>query len=133
MANLWTPEASKLLLDTNVLVWWVAGSSRLSLSARRTIQGAHAVYISAATAWEIATKAHQGKLEFDGDLLEEIKASGFQPLAIHIGHAIAAAILPMHHRDPFDRMLVAQAQMESLTLVTADRHLKSYNVDVLLI
>lgn len=133
MANLWTPAASKLLLDTNVLVWWAAGSSRLSLSARKTIQDAEAVYVSAATAWELATKVHQGKLEFNGDLREEMRTSGFQLLAIQIEHAVCAATLPMHHRDPFDRMLVAQARLESLALVTADRHLKAYDVDVLVI
>jgi PIN domain nuclease of toxin-antitoxin system len=116
-----------------VLVWWLGGSSRLSLGARQAIEGAEVIYVSAATAWEIATKVRQGKLALDGDLREQMLPAGFQPLAIRIDHAIAAAELPMHHRDPFDRLLVAQAQIESLALLTSDSMLQAYDARVLLI
>ncbi len=90
------------------------------------------VYVSAATAWEIATKVRQGKLQFRGDLADLIP-EGFQPLPIRIDHAIASANLPMHHRDPFDRMLIAQARIESLDLLTGDAGLGAYGPSVLLV
>ena len=91
------------------------------------------VYVSAATGWEIAIKARQGKLEFEGDLQEQLIPGGFQPLPIRIEHAVAAAGLPIHHRDPFDRMLLAQAKLESLILMTSDSTLQVYEAPVLLI
>jgi PIN domain nuclease of toxin-antitoxin system len=122
-----------LLLDTHVLLWWLAGSSRLPQGARSAIGGSPAVYVSAATAWEIAIKTSQGKLDFPASLGEQLLQNQFQPLPISIPHAMAAAALPLHHRDPFDRMLIAQARMESLTLLTSDARLKAYDAAVLLV
>jgi PIN domain nuclease of toxin-antitoxin system len=122
-----------LLLDTHVLLWWLAASSRLPQAARDAIGACEDVYVSAATAWEIAIKSSQGKLDFPGGLEEQLLENQFQPLPISIPHAMAAAALPLHHRDPFDRMLIAQARMESLTLLTSDAKLKAYDAAVLLV
>jgi PIN domain nuclease of toxin-antitoxin system len=115
-----------LLLDTNVLLWWLADSPRLSGDARKMITASPAVYVSAATTWEIGIKRALGKLNAPENLEEELSASHFVPLAITVAHSIAAAKLPRHHDDPFDRMLIAQSALESLTLVTSDKRLLNY-------
>lgn len=115
-----------LLLDTNVLLWWLADSPRLSRDARKIITSSPVVFVSAATTWEIEIKRALGKLKAPEDLEEELSASHFVPLAITVAHSIAAAKLPRHHDDPFDRMLIAQASLEGLTLVTSDRKLGDY-------
>ena len=120
-----------LLLDTHILLWWLAGSSRLSRSAKAAISGSQ-TYISAATAWEIAIKTALGKLVFRGDLQAQLRLNHFLDLPVTIGHALAAGRLPPHHHDPFDRVLVAQASVESLTLVTSDAHLQAYGVPLIL-
>ena len=122
-----------LLLDTHILLWWLDGSSRLPQAARAAIIASEAVYVSSATAWEIGIKASQGKLDFPGDLAEQLSLNDFKPLPISISHAVAAGALPDHHRDPFDRMLVAQARVESLMLITSDARLKSYDAPVLVV
>ena len=119
-----------LLLDTNVLLWWLADSPRLSGDARKMITSSPVVYVSAATTWEIEIKRALGKLKAPEDLEEELSANHFVPLAITVAHSIAAAKLPRHHDDPFDRMLIAQAAIESLTLVTSDRRLKDYRPSI---
>ena len=121
-----------LLLDANVLLWWLSGSGRLSGSARAAIVASGATYVSAATAWEIAIKVARGKLEFRGDIEAQMVLNHFSPLPITVAHAVAAAGLPRHHDDPFDRMLVAQASMESLVLLTSDKQLAAYGVPVLM-
>lgn len=115
-----------LLLDTNVLLWWLADSPRLSRDTRKMIMSSAAVYVSAATTWEIGIKRALGKLNAPENLEEELSASHFVPLAITVAHSIAAAKLPRHHDHPFDRMLVAQAAIEFLTLVTGDERLLDY-------
>jgi PIN domain nuclease of toxin-antitoxin system len=122
-----------LLLDTHVLLWWLDGSNRLPRAARDAIGASQGVYVSAATAWEIGIKAAQGKLEFGGRLDEQLLRNDFRALPVSIAHALAASALPFHHHDPFDRMLIAQAQMESLMLVTNDARLKSYDATVLVV
>lgn len=122
-----------LLLDTHVLLWWLAGSSRLRLPARAAIAESPSVYVSAATAWEIAIKSSLGKLDFPRSLEQQLLQNQFHPLPISIPHAMAVATLPLHHRDPFGRMLVAQARIESLTLVTSDPILRAYDVTTLLV
>lgn len=87
------------------------------------------VFVSAATAWEIAVKRRAGKLDAPGDIAEWIRAGGFNSIAIDVEHAVASADLPPHHRDPFDRILVAQAQLEELTLVTGDSDIVKYDVE----
>jgi PIN domain nuclease of toxin-antitoxin system len=121
----------RLLLDTHALLWWLSDSPHLSHEARSAIKSSTAVYVSAATAWEISIKKARGKLEAPDDLEDVLRANRFEPLPITMTHACAAGSLPAHHRDPFDRMLVAQARAESLTLVTRDESLKKYGVRVL--
>jgi PIN domain nuclease of toxin-antitoxin system len=121
-----------LLLDSHALLWWLAESRRLSREARQAIAESESTYVSAATAWEISIKTAQGKLDFRGNLEEQMARNQFRPLHITIRHAVAAGRLPRHHGDPFDRMLVAQAKAESLTLVTTDVQLRAYGVPVLL-
>lgn len=119
-----------LLLDTNVLLRWLADSPRLSRDARKMITASTVVYVSAATTWEIEIKRALRKLNAPENLEEELSASHFVPLAITVAHTIAAAKLPRHHDDPFDRMLIAQSALESLTLATSDERLKDYGVHV---
>jgi PIN domain nuclease of toxin-antitoxin system len=121
----------RLLLDAHVLLWWLSSSPRLRKNARAGIEECEVVYVSAATVWEIAIKVAARKLEFRGDMEEQLALNNFHPLPIAIIHALWAANLPRHHADPFDRMLIAQASFESLTLVTADPHLAVYGVPIL--
>lgn len=122
----------RLLLDTNVLLWAVDGGEELAPAARRVIGAVEdEVFVSAASVWEIAIKRGLGRLETPDDLLAAIAATGFAPLAISLAHAQAAGGLPLHHRDPFDRMLLAQARLEALTVVTRDRAFAAYAVDIL--
>jgi PIN domain nuclease of toxin-antitoxin system len=117
-----------LLLDTHVLLWWDQGDTRLSPQARTAIADArNRVYVSAASPWEIAIKARKGKLRFTGSPVALIDANGFLPLAISPVHAEAAGALPWTHRDPFDRVLVVQAQREQLVLVHADPIIRSFD------
>ena len=121
-----------MLLDTHVLLWWLADDARLSVDARAAIGDASAqVYVSAASAWEVAIKAGLGKLTAPDDLNEQLAANSFTPLDVSVVHALAVRHLPAHHRDPFDRLLVVQAQAEGLTLVTADKRMKPYDVPLL--
>jgi PIN domain nuclease of toxin-antitoxin system len=121
----------KLLLDTHALLWWLADSPMLSSKARSAIARSPAIYVSAATAWEIAIKKAYGKLHAPDDLEQALAANGFEALPITVAHALAAGALPLHHHDPFDRMLIAQAHAESLTLVTRDRSLQEYGIRLL--
>ena len=117
----------KLLLDTHVFLWAVGGDRRLTAAARARISAADTVYVSAASIWEIAIKAGLGKMDGDAEALAAaIEASGFHELAITTRHAAAVAKLPLHHTDPFDRLLLAQAFSEPLHLLTADRALAAY-------
>lgn len=122
----------RLLLDSHTVLWALLDDRRLNASTReRIIDPGNNVLVSAATVWEIEIKRAARRLDIDIDLIDYLSRSGFRPLAITDRHAVEAARLPAHHRDPFDRMLVAQARLEDLTLVTADRTLGSYEVDIL--
>jgi PIN domain nuclease of toxin-antitoxin system len=123
---------SNLLLDTHILLWWLAESDHLPEFARRVIKDAHEVCVSAVTAWEIGMKTAAKKLEFNHDLEEQLLINAFRPLPISLAHATTAAHLPLIHKDPFDRLLVAQAMCESLTLLTVDSRIRAYNVPTLL-
>jgi PIN domain nuclease of toxin-antitoxin system len=116
------------LLDTHALLWWLADRD-LSADARSAIADpANDVFVSAATAWEISIKKALRKLRAPDDLEAQIEANAFTPLPISVGHATAAGALPRHHDDPFDRMLIAQAAIEELTLVTRDERFAAYDV-----
>jgi PIN domain nuclease of toxin-antitoxin system len=122
----------RLLLDTHVWLWWQANDRRLGPAARRIIGAAAEVRFSAASAWEIAIKCGLGKLELPpgADIDAELARDGFLALPVEIAHADGVRALPPVHRDPFDRLLVAQAHAEGLALVTADPALARYGVAV---
>lgn len=122
---------SRLLLDTHIFLWWRGEPGRLSSEVRSSIATADIVFVSAASVWEAAIKAAVGRLELPDTIEAGVLASGFEKLLITFTHAERAAGLPPHHRDPFDRMLVGQAQAEGLTLVTHDRLLEPYEVEIL--
>ena len=126
----------KLLLDTHALAWWLADSPKLSRTAREHIgTPSNEVFVSVASAWEIATKTRLGKWPEAATLASifpgVIEASGFEPLAITVHHAIHAGALLIAHADPFDRMLAAQAELEGMTLVTADTAFAQFNAPIL--
>lgn len=124
----------KVLLDTHVFLWAVAASRRLSAGTRALIADADEVNVSAASIWEIAIKAGLGRIKGDPkDLVDAIERSGFVELPVTAIHAASVARLPQHHRDPFDRLLVAQAMAEPLVLLTADEALLPYSELVRLI
>ncbi|WP_124948675.1 type II toxin-antitoxin system VapC family toxin [Sulfuriferula thiophila] len=124
----------RILLDTHVYLWWLQDSPKLSLQAREIIISATEVYVSSASIWEAAIKSGIGKLDVNVDtLVEEIEKNGFQVLDITPKHAARIMRLPDIHRDPFDRMLLAQALSEPLKFLTADSLLAGYSdlVDVI--
>jgi PIN domain nuclease of toxin-antitoxin system len=123
----------RLLLDTHVLLWWLAEDERLKKPVRKMIADAERVYVSAASVWEIAVKTAAGKLRAPEDLEAQLEASRFLELPVTIAHARAAAILPALHKDPFDRMLVAQASIEAVRLLTGDAMLSRYDHRVMLV
>lgn len=121
----------RLLLDTHVLLWWLADED-LNDQARDAISDPdNLVMVSAASAWEISIKKALGKLSAPDDLERQVDESGFVPLPISVAHGIAAGRLPRHHDDPFDRMLIAQAYAEGLTIITRDKRFADYNVAML--
>ncbi|MBF6453644.1 type II toxin-antitoxin system VapC family toxin [Nocardia cyriacigeorgica] len=120
-----------LLLDTHVALWWLEGNPVLSDELVDALNHEPDVYLSAATVWEVAIKQALGKLDGPPDLPEQLRHSGFDHLPIDHRHGIVAGRLPLIHRDPFDRILVAQAQCEGLRLVTRDPWCHKYDVDIL--
>lgn len=122
----------RILLDTPVLLWWLMGDTTLNGETADAIADQrNAVYVSAASAWEISIKRAIGKLECPADLEVQIKRHRFEALPISLSHALAAGALPRHHDDPFDRMLVAQAMAERITIATRDRRIPLYGVGIL--
>ncbi|MEM9200306.1 MAG: type II toxin-antitoxin system VapC family toxin [Actinomycetota bacterium] len=120
----------RLLLDSHAALWWLANDG-LGDGCQQMISEADEVFISPVTPWELGIKRARGKVDFPAGLLEELEATGFVELPITSRHAEMAAELPDLHRDPFDRMLVAQSKAEHLTLVTADGSLAVYGIDIL--
>lgn len=119
----------KLLLDTHVLLWWLEDPALLSEAARTAIQdGKNTVFISVATVWEIVIKKSLGKLDIPNNLETVIAANRFLSLPISMSHALTIEKLPPHHRDPFDRMLIAQAIHDELVMVSRDPHILKYRV-----
>ncbi len=121
----------KLLLDTHVFLWWRSDPRRIDRQVERAISRSSLVYVSAASVWEAAIKSQLGKLRFPGSFSDAVEQSEFSRLEITFAHAEAVRDLPAHHQDPFDRMLVAQATVEGLTLVSADRQLEPYRIPVM--
>ena len=117
-----------LLLDTHIVLWWRLNSQRNNNDARGAIEGADQVFVSAVSAWEVAIKTGLGRLRLKDPFADLVEQSGFEALPISFAHAQRLAALPRHHTDPFDRMLVAQAEDEQLTLVTHDHGLESYSI-----
>jgi PIN domain nuclease of toxin-antitoxin system len=119
----------RFLLDTHVLLWWLDDSPELGPRCKELIADQrNQVYVSAATTWEISIKKALGKLEVPNDIDSIVEDEGFSKLPISLYHGQLAGSLPMHHRDPFDRMLIAQAQAEGLILMTSDNNIGLYNL-----
>jgi len=119
----------KLLLDTHAALWWLSGDEHFGrVAARRLMSAANEVFLSAAVVWEVAIKRSLGKLDAPADFAPTLVASGAVPLPIGLAHAEAVETLAWHHRDPFDRLLVAQATIEGAVLVSGDDALRPYGV-----
>jgi PIN domain nuclease of toxin-antitoxin system len=122
----------RLLLDTHVLLWWLSDDPRLGQTARQVIADPrNQVYISAASTWEISIKRSLGKLSAPDDMNSIVDDEGFDELPISLFHGDQAGALPEYHKDPFDRMLIAQAQSEGLVIVTSDENICRYGIRVL--
>ena len=119
----------RLLLDSHVIIWWLENPSELTPAARAAIADpANEAYVSSASIWEIGLKATKGKLRIAAEFPALLRGDGFVDLPIHARHAERTLSMPAHHGDPFDRMLVAQALEENLTLVSRDRWIPAYGV-----
>jgi PIN domain nuclease of toxin-antitoxin system len=126
----------KALLDTHTFLWWIANDPQLSPRARQIMEDANTeLLLSAVSGWEIAIKSRLGKLKLPADLqgfvAEQLRINGIQALPIQTAHALHVFTLPDHHRDPFDRMLVAQGQLEELSILTGDPQIAQYAVTVI--
>jgi len=122
-----------VLLDTHAFLWWVRDDARLSAVAREVVgDGDNSIFLSTASAWEIVIKARLGKLrapvDLESFLAQQLAHNAFEVLPVGLRHALRVASLPDLHRDPFDRMLVAQSQVESLVILTADEAVARYDV-----
>ncbi|MEA3238214.1 MAG: type II toxin-antitoxin system VapC family toxin [Candidatus Bipolaricaulota bacterium] len=126
----------KALLDTHAFLWWVTDDARLSSRARAIIaDGDNELFLSAASGWEMAIKTRLGKLHLPDNpasfVFEQLRMNAIEPLAVQMMHALRVYSLPGHHRDPFDRILVAQAQVERMLIITADPQVAQYDVEIL--
>jgi len=121
----------KLLIDTHVALWWQKDDRRLNAAARKAIMQADIVWVSAATASEVAIKLSQRRLRVNESLRVTVGTDDFTELPLTLRHAEELAVLPLHHTDPFDRMLIAQARVEGATIVTHDRAFAPYGVPVI--
>lgn len=122
----------RLLLDTNALIWTLVRRERIPPIAIDAIEDeANDVFVSVVSAWEIEIKTAKGGLGTPTDLQDALAAQSFEPLAVAMRHAYAVESLPRHHRDPFDRMIIAQAHLEDMTIVTSDNEIRRYPVAVL--
>lgn len=126
----------KVLLDTHVFLWWISNNPRLGKEARNVISNIdNQLFLSAASGWEIAIKTGPGKLEVADDIssfmFEQMRLNALDELPVLISHALHAASLPNLHRDPFDRLLIAQAQLERLPILTGDEKFSAYSVEII--
>lgn len=121
----------KLLLDTHTLIWWLVNNPTLLEDAKKAIANPNnIVFVSAASVWEIAIKKSLGKLDAPEDIVIQIEKHNFQPLPITTTHGVAVGKLPWHHKDPFERIMIAQAICESAIIITRDNKFNLYNVSV---
>jgi PIN domain nuclease of toxin-antitoxin system len=122
----------RLLLDSNALFWTLVEPSRLSPHATREIEDeSNEIFVSAVSAWELGVKRAKGKLDMPEDLTSMLAKKNFDHLPVTMPHALAVESLPHQHHDPFDRILIAQAQIENLVLVTSDREMRHYPIAVM--
>lgn len=126
----------RALLDTHVFLWWITDDSQLSSRARELISNRNnALYLSAASGWEIMIKARLGRLQLPKNpqrfLSEQLSLNNIESLPIQMSHALHTITLPDHHRDPFDRMLIAQAQLEKMAILSSDQQIAKYEVRVI--
>lgn len=121
----------RYLIDTHIALWWLDASPKLSDEVKELLRTEPEVYMSAVTSWEVALKHSLGKLPGVPGLPERVRDLQFRALPITVEHSIRIGQLPWHHRDPFDRMIVAQAQLEGLTVITRDAWVQKYDVPVL--
>ncbi len=124
----------RLLLDTHAILWWLIDDPKLPPAARRLIRSrSNVIYVSAASAWEVSTKFRLGKLPTARDLVHNFEAvvanESFEPLPITVSHAVRAGLLPGPHRDPFDRMLIAQSQAENVPIISRETIFDGYNLN----
>jgi len=125
----------KVLVDTHAFLWWITDDPRLSLRAREIFaDGNNELLFSAASGWEISIKVQIGRLRLPADpesfIVDQLRINAIKSLAIQMNHALHVSTLPSHHRDPFDRLLVAQAQLEGLPILSADPQIGKYHVEV---
>lgn len=126
----------KVLLDTHTFLWWINDDPRVSKEARQIIEnGKNTLYLSAASGWEIAIKSRLGKLTIPSEIktffIEQLTVNAILPLPVMMHHALHVYTLPDLHRDPFDRLIIAQAQLEDLPVLTADPQIAAYRVEVM--
>lgn len=121
----------RLLLDTHVVLWQAAGEDRLGSRATKFLEDAEELRFSVVSFAEIGVKASIGKIDVPAELADRVADMGIRPLALTVEHGLSVGHLPLHHRDPFDRLLIAQARSEGLTLVTADRRILAYDVSTI--
>ena len=123
-----------IIVDTHAFIWFISGDKKLSKTARKGIEKADTIYLSVASIWEMAIKISLGKLElgqpFD-KINEEIVNNGFELLDINFQHALVLSELPFHHKDPFDRMILAQAITENIPIISIDQHFPNYDVNII--
>jgi len=126
----------KILLDAHTFLWWITDNSKLSSRAREIITDVdNELFLSAVTGWEITIKVQIGRLKlFDEPQLfipEQMRINGINSLPIQMSHVLHVFTLPYHHRDPFDRLLIAQAQLEGLSILSSDPHIEKYQIEVI--
>jgi PIN domain nuclease of toxin-antitoxin system len=119
-----------LLLDSHAFIWWIDDDTRLGPKARLAIESAEKVFVSVISVWELGSKQAAGKLEINTDLAKAAQDSGFEILDCQLAHAQLAPTLPPHHKDPFDRMLLAQATIERLKIMSQDGAFTNYEIDL---
>jgi PIN domain nuclease of toxin-antitoxin system len=120
-----------LLLDSHAFVWWIDDDARLGAKARQAIESSEKVFVSVISIWELGIKSAAGKIDIQTDLAKAAKESGFEILDCNLAHAQFAPTLPQHHKDPFDRMLLAQAIVERLKIVSQDGAFTAYEIDLI--